>query len=305
MLSVDKSGKGKIKLTIVTSGDSYSSTDFNPKKEQPSPTNPFGNPPLPESSSIDQKWIHYLTMTYNSSVIQTYNMANYGATMDGFVRFYHEHFMPHYGISNHTGAARWNATNSLFTTFFGINDVRRCTDQPLTKDDCSEIFESLFAIYAFLLEQLYLTGARNFLILNIPPLDLMPFSRKWGHPVPPRAVSDWNARLAYLASSLTHVHPDVTVFQFDTHALFTKVIDDPKSYQQTAIYKNTADNCEEYKAASKKNDFDEVCGMELENYLWHDALHPTTAVHEAMAAQVAQMLEGVHGGEDNGQKEGG
>ncbi|CAF9910001.1 MAG: hypothetical protein ALECFALPRED_006129 [Alectoria fallacina] len=286
-------------------GDSYSSTEFNPKNKQPSPTNPFGNPPLPKSSSIDQKWIHYLTLTYNSSVIQTYNMADYGATMDGFVRFYHEHFMPHYGISNHSGAAGWNATNSLFTTFFGINDVRRCTDQPLTKDDCSEIFESLFTIYGFLLEQLYTTGARNFLILNIPPLDLMPFSRKWGHPVPPRAVSDWNARLAYLASNLTHAHPAATVFQFDTHALFTKVIDDPKSYPQTAIYKNTTDNCEEYKAASKKKDFDEVCGMELENYLWHDALHPTTAVHEAMAAQVAQMLEGVHGGKGSNKKKGG
>ena len=184
MLSVDKSGKGKIKLTIVTSGDSYSSTDFNPKKEQPSPTNPFGNPPLPESSSIDQKWIHYLTMTYNSSVIQTYNMANYGATMDGFVRFYHEHFMPHYGISNHTGAARWNATNSLFTTFFGINDVRRCTDQPLTKDDCSEIFESLFAIYAFLLEQ----------VSNSPQT---PLSRSIVKLLPPPALSHRRPQLPH------------------------------------------------------------------------------------------------------------
>ena len=145
--------KDEHKLTIITSGDSYTSTDFDPKKEKPSPTNPFGNPALPKSSSIHQKWIHYLTMTYNSSAIQTYNMASYGATMDGFVRFYHEHFMPHYGITNHTGAARWNATNSLFATFYGINDVRRCTDQPLTKDDCGEIYGSLFAIYAFLLEQ--------------------------------------------------------------------------------------------------------------------------------------------------------
>ena len=153
--------KAERRLTITHSGDSYTSTDFNPKKEQPSLGNPFGNPPLPKASSIDQKWIHYLTMTYNSSVIQTYNMANHGATMDGFVRFYHEQFMPYYGTSNHTGAAGWNTTNSLFATFFGINDVRRCTDQPLTKDDCSEIFASLFAIYGFLLEQvgIFLTRA--------------------------------------------------------------------------------------------------------------------------------------------------
>lgn len=145
--------RAQYRLTITHSGDSYSATDFDPKKDQPSSSNPFGNPSLPDSSSINQKWIQYLTMTYNDSLIQTYNMASYGATMDGFVRFYHEHFMPRYGISSHIGAAGWNSTNSLFAIYFGINDVRRCTDQPLTKDDCSEIYESLFFIYRFMLEQ--------------------------------------------------------------------------------------------------------------------------------------------------------
>ena len=149
------------KLTTFISGDSYSSIDFNPKKEQPSPTNPFGNPPLPNPSSTWQKWVHYLTMTYNSSAIQTYNMAESGATIDGFVRSYHEHFMPHYGVTNHTDAAGWNATNSLFATFFGINDVRRCTDQPPTKDHYGDIYGSLFAIYGFLLEQVNSPSLHN------------------------------------------------------------------------------------------------------------------------------------------------
>ena len=140
-------------LTSIPSGDSYTATDFDPKKEQPSSSNPFGNPSLPKSSSIDQKWIHYLTMNYNSSAIQTYNMAGFGATVDSFLLFYHERYMPYYGISNHTEATGWNSTNSLFATFFGINDIRRCTDQPLTKDDCSEIYETIFFIYGFLLEQ--------------------------------------------------------------------------------------------------------------------------------------------------------
>ena len=154
MSSTHKLAEVDHRLIIITdSGDSYTSTDFDPKKEQPSSSNPFGNPRLPNSSSIDQKWIHYLTMTYNSSAIQTYNLASYGATMDGFVRFYHELFMPYYGVSNHTSATGWNATNTLFALFYGINDVRRCTDQPRTKDDCSEIYGSLFAIYGFLLDQ--------------------------------------------------------------------------------------------------------------------------------------------------------
>ena len=136
-----------------------------------------------------------------------------------------------------------------------------------------------------------MTGARNFVILNIPPLDRMPFSRKWGHPVPPQAVLDWNARLANLASNLTLHHPDATVFYLDTHALFNEVIDDPKSYPQTEVYRNTTDECQKYIHESKKNEYQEVCGVKLEEYLWHDALHPTTAVHDAMAAQIAHMLE--------------
>ncbi|KAM0797630.1 hypothetical protein BDR22DRAFT_810135 [Usnea florida] len=276
-------------------GDSYTSTDFDPKKERPTPSNPFGNPPLPKSSSLDQKWIHYLTLNYNNSVINTYNMASYGATMDGFARFYHEHYMPHYGIRNHTDAVGWNASNTLFATFFGINDVRRCTDQPLTKDDCSEIFTSLFAIYAFLLEQLYQTGARNFLLLDIPPLNLLPFSHKWGHPVPPPAIILWNTMLSALATQLSTTHPDATIFQYSTHTLFTSVIADPTSYPPTALYVNTTNNCEVYRDAREKGVFKEECGVAVERYLWRDALHPTTGVQEAMAGGIARMLEGPGG----------
>ena len=164
MPSVHKPVRASCLLTITASGDSYSATDFDPKKEQPSLSNPFGNPSLPTSSSVYQKWVHYLTLTYNSSVIRTYNIAGYGATMDAFVRFYHEQYLPYYGITNHISATGRNSTNSLFATFFGINDVRRCTEQPLMKNDCSEIYASLFSIYGFLLEQV-----SNFR-LNVSPI---------------------------------------------------------------------------------------------------------------------------------------
>lgn len=130
----------------------------------------------------------------------------------------------------------------------------------------------------------------------------MPFSRKWGHPVPFLAVSDWNSRLLSLANNLTLAHPDVTFFHFDTHALFNEVMDDPKSYPETALYKNTTNDCGEYKNLGKKDDFNEKCGIRLEKYLWHDPLHPTTAVHDAIAVQIAQMLEaGSHIRADEGQ----
>ena len=81
-------------------------------------------------------------------------------------------------------------------------------------------------------------------------------------------------------------------------------MDDPKSYPQTTVYTETMDNCEEYKLSSKKDEFKEKCSIKLEEYLWHDALHPTTAVHDAMAVQIAQMLgAGLHVGIDQSQEE--
>ena len=153
MLPIHEIANAKHELIVTASGDSYTTTKFDPRKEQPSPNNPFGNPALPTSTSVDQKWIHYLTMGYNRSAIQTYNMADYGATVDGFVQFYHQRYMPYYSISNHTGAIGRNTTNSLFISFFGINDVAKCPSPSLMKDGCSEIFDSLFIIYRFLLEQ--------------------------------------------------------------------------------------------------------------------------------------------------------
>lgn len=80
-------------------------------------------------------------------------MAGSGHKIDAFVGRYHHEFVPRYGVANHTLAAGWNSSNSLFATFYGINDVRSCTDQPLMKDDCGSYFKSLFTIYGFLLEQ--------------------------------------------------------------------------------------------------------------------------------------------------------
>ena len=78
-------------------------------------------------------------------------------------------------------------------------------------------------------------------------------------------------------------------------------MDNPKSYPQTRVYEDTTDSCGEYKESSKKDDFNKKCGIRLEQYLWHDALHPTTAVHDAMAAVIAGMLQlGLHVGVDKG-----
>lgn len=75
----------------------------------------------------------FLTTTYNQSFIQTFNLGYGGATIDpsligspygyivqSFRQQVQDEFLPTYATN--PGVA-WSGSNSLFTVFFGINDV--------------------------------------------------------------------------------------------------------------------------------------------------------------------------------------
>ena len=101
---------------------------------QPGPSNPLGNPSYPGSTSCDgPNYVDFLTLTYNHSFIQTYNFGYGGATIQdsivdsGFgptVQSFQDqvdHEFLHTYVNNTN--VPWTASNSLFTIFFGINDV--------------------------------------------------------------------------------------------------------------------------------------------------------------------------------------
>lgn len=116
------------------SGDSYTSTGFQIHGEQPNPTNPLGNPAYPGSTSANgPNYVDFLTTTYNRSYIQTYNLGFGGATIDpslvaspfgdivqSFRQQAQEEFFPTYAKNPDVP---WASADSLFTIFFGINDV--------------------------------------------------------------------------------------------------------------------------------------------------------------------------------------
>lgn len=138
--------------------------------------------------------------------------------------------------------------------------------------------------------KIYSLGARNLLLFNIPPL----------HRTPATTVSffdpalslDWNQRLAALSAKLTHKYsPNLTLFAFDTYAFWNQVMYHPASIPQTAVYQNTTEHCWGY--TRETNDtLKPECGVRHGEYLWHDPLHLTWPLQDALASQVALLLEG-------------
>lgn len=255
------------------------------------------------------KWPLYLTTTYNDSSLETYNFAMNGATVDRAIvphgsDFVHQYltFLETYW-STESGAPSWNSSNTLFAAFFGINDINAALETS-KKAERKKIVK-IFKTYSTLLDkvsfivlpdpqtmlkrtQLYKLGARNFLIMNTPPLERYPSSESDDRKA---AVVAWNARAARMAAKLRTKYKDTTVFLFDTHALFSKVLHDPRAFSQTAKYIYTTAACDGYAGKTVRTNYsDPSCGVPLRYYLWHDNLHPTYPIQEAIAAQIAGTL---------------
>jgi len=201
--------------------------------------------------------VDYLTTFYNDSLILTYNLASGGATVDStLVRPYadtvlsiqdqvEENYLPKYGDADF-----WDPSSTLFAFWIGINDVGNAYGW--SNNTSGEVFDSIFSQYSQSIDKVVRTGARNFVLLNLPPVQKTPLTSQQAATNPeivPReeaAVKDWNNRIDTLASDLQEKNPGVTTMVFDSYSVFSKVLDNPGAYTQTAGYKNLTGYCTLY-----------------------------------------------------------
>ncbi|KAK8255794.1 hypothetical protein IWZ00DRAFT_139670 [Phyllosticta capitalensis] len=276
-------------------GDSYTTIGYNVTKTQPSPSNPLGNPAFPGlTSSNGPNYVGYLTTKYNASLIQTVDLAFWGATVDDsliaayspIVKSVKEQvateFFPYYT----TQAKGWNSQDTLFSVFIGINDVANSYRVKNTS-----AYPLVFNEYGQLVEQLYGAGARNFLFLNVPPVQYSPTTNSLGkssESLEADAIDEWNKMVTQLADGLRSKHSDTAVFNFDTYSLFRKVQKDPKKYKQTESYKNTTGFCPLYQGGTPAMDtLIPSCEYPVNQYLWLNGLHVTYPMHDLLAEQLA------------------
>ncbi|TLD25882.1 carbohydrate esterase family 16 protein [Venturia nashicola] len=313
-------------------GDSYTQTGFNPSGIQPSLGNPLGNPPYPGwTSSNGPNWVDYLTVEYNSSNLLTYNFADGGATIDAKLAKpwkpevlslsdqVEKRYLKNY--ANKPPQAPWALSNSLFAFWIGINDV----GDTYWEKNTSRV-DKLFEKYTSLVEEVYQTGARNFVFLGVPPLERTPFTsgNKEKVELEVKAVKSWNSDLIKMSAALRARHPDTTSLVFQTIDVYNRVLDNPLSYPQTKGLKDTKDFCGVYpnmrsstldrytqemitrypiphgiadSRVVSNNGKNEVllgepgsCKYKNSEYFWYNDMHPTSPIHEATAAELSKLL---------------
>jgi len=229
----------------------------------PSSANPLGNPRYPGWTSANgPNWVDFLTVAYNASLLQTYNLASGGATVDSaLVKPYkdtvlslweqvNDVFLPFYAGSKPRAAAvpAWRGADTLFAVWIGINDVGNSHFQG--EEATTKLNARIFAVYRDAVARLYAAGARHFLFLNVPPVDRSPLAIGQGPAAQEgekRAVLAFNREVEALARGVGQGAKDgANVWLLDTYELFSKVLDDPRAFEATKGYRNVTGFCEAY-----------------------------------------------------------
>ena len=159
-----------------------------PTREEPLGTTFPGDP----WTEHGPNWVGHLSHSHQPH-LRIYDYAQGGASISGLATQIRRKF-----LARHAKSVRWSADDSLFVLWIGINDLAETANpvQPI---------KILFQ----LMNELYEAGARNFLLLDCPPIHRTPSSDPESGPNSDR-FEDWNRLLFMQARFFVAKHQDYT-----------------------------------------------------------------------------------------------
>ncbi|KAI3393192.1 hypothetical protein diail_4648 [Diaporthe ilicicola] len=265
---------------VTTSGDSYSQTGFDVTGNKPSASNPIGNPALPGyTASGGLNWVGMLASQLNVSTLLTYNFAYGGATTDSkLVTPYDpsvKSFVDQVGefsssIASHPSYAPWTAANTLVGVWIGVNDV----GNTYWLSNVTDVVTAVINRYFEEVQIIYNAGARNFVLLSVPPIQYTPMmlaQSSSARDSEAAVLAEYNQALASALANFTSANSGVTAKIVNTTTPFMTAIDNPTAYgsPDATCYNADGKSC-----------------------LWFNDYHPGYAINELVADDVANAWKG-------------
>ncbi|KAJ7723284.1 hypothetical protein DFH07DRAFT_971632 [Mycena maculata] len=198
----------------------------------------------------EPNWVGHLITNYAPSdhPLLVYDYAKGGSRVYNVKNQIEVMFQQHIAQKPHW--APWTSADTLFITWVGIND---CAWGAEHGDNLEKLFDAQ--------ETLCNHGARNFLFVNVPPIDRSPVR---GHA--PSYIA-WNVELKKAAPLFAERHPDATVMVYSAWDTFNVLLDDPEAHG-----------------------FPPQDVRRREGSIWFDHLHPTSKVHDFIARDMSAFL---------------
>jgi phospholipase/lecithinase/hemolysin len=175
----------------------------------------------------------------------------------------------------------WIGANDLFDALEALqSDPTGATSQGIIQQAITATAECV--------QMLWISGARKFLIVNLPDPALTPYVRSLGpvaQGVSTQLTAAYNGALAQTLAALTAL-PQIEIQQFDVNAFLHTVVSTPARYGLGDV----EDSCLAFNVTTNA-----VCA-DPDRYLFWDGIHPTRAGHLLISfalikAYGARMLE--------------
>ncbi|KAJ7737093.1 fungal cellulose binding domain-containing protein [Mycena metata] len=226
-------------------GDSYTTTGFDPTSTLPAPGNPLGNPAFPgETGGGGENYVGFDTVTYNKSLILTYDYAAGGATINATLVAPITLALPDeveqflVGAVTKSETSPWTSENALFSVWIGINDIGNTFYLNGSRDAFSDVLlDDYFAqVQRLVLVRLIFSevGGRNFLFINVPPTYRAPLLVSFFSPAQllteKSVINTYNAKLVAKVAEFKKKNHGVTTWVYDAYSIFTAILDDPTKY---------------------------------------------------------------------------
>jgi phospholipase/lecithinase/hemolysin len=175
-----------------------------------------------------------------------------------------------------------NKNNALVAVWIGINDIndlvstqgKNATFAPLYEKIQKRVFKNV--------EKIYSLGYKDFLFMNLPPLDRGPGTPK----VNASLVSSFNKIHAAYADIFQAEHKDAKVLQFDVNSVLNSVLNRYQDYG----FKNVTDYCPAYNQPDILTEFSKYGCTELDTYFWYNSGHLTSRTHDIMTKALRKWL---------------
>ncbi|KAF1941203.1 lysophospholipase-like protein A [Clathrospora elynae] len=172
--------------------------------------------------------------------------------------------------------------NALVAIWIGINDINdlaklrgiNATFAPFYEQVQRKVFKGV--------EKIYNLGYRNFLFMNLPPLDRSPSPS-----VSASMISAFNNIHTAHAEAFQNKHRESTVLKFDVNYVLNNILDNYQDYG----FQNITTNCPGYNQPDIRTDPKKYgCGEGLHTYFWYDSGHLGSRTHEVFTQKLAKWL---------------
>jgi len=168
-------------------------------------------------------------------------------------------------------ADQWESSTTLFGIWIGSVDVIRIKKnqdfEKMTKEILADMFKNV--------ENLYKTGARNFLILDIFQLDDTPYNKSGKVDFLKDDITYYNNLLKKNVEKFFKSKKDVNIFYYDINSLVTDIISNCKDYG--------LDNCVDAYNLNKDKD--------VKGFLWSDFTHTTYTANAIFTENIETLLK--------------